>query len=173
MVEIIRKSHWSTLKTSSTSYWPRPIYIWSSPFAVNSCLKIVFLLLLNNFGSFCSVWVPMTHFWCIPNKVLFSSIKENSFESLQRRQWQSSSQLYPPLDRDFPSHAAGASQANCGRWTLSPLLVLCTVHSLWSSFAHFAMTIVHTLTTAFTFYSLSVWHRNSHLKLLLYWDYKG
>ena len=101
MVEIIRKSHWSTLKTSSTSYWPCPIYIWSSPFAVNSCLKIVFLLLLNNFGSFCSVWVPTTHFWCIPNKVLFSSIKENSFESLQRRQWQSSSQLYPPLTGIF------------------------------------------------------------------------
>ena len=74
--------HW---KTSSTSYWPRPIYIWSSPFAVNSCLKIVFLLSLNNifhswpkyFGSFCSDWMPTTHFWCIPNKVLFSSIKEN------------------------------------------------------------------------------------------------
>ena len=80
MVEIIRKSHWSTLKTSFTSYRPCPIYIWSSPFAVNSCLKIVFLLLLNNFGSFCSVWVPTTHFWCIPNKVLFSSIKENSNE---------------------------------------------------------------------------------------------
>ena len=158
------------------------------------------------------------------------------------------------LDRDFPSHAAGASQANCGRWTLSQLLVvLCTYthfgvalhtlqwplytprpqllsftqsHSwwcvythfevalhalLWSfythtlttaftfysvwhtwpqlsrwtlsplfvmwctltccRFAHFAMTTVHTLITAFTFYS--VWHRNSHLKLLLYWDYKG
>ena len=161
MVEIIRKSHWSTLKTSSTSYWPCPIHIWSSPFAVNSCLEIVFLLLLNNifhswpkyFGSFCSDWVPTTHFWCIPNKVLFSSIKENSFESPQRRQWQSSSQQYPPLTGIFlPMQQVQVRQTVAGgHW----------VHSwLWG--VH-----VHSLCCRF------VWHRNSHLKLLLYWDYKG
>ena len=96
MVEIICKSHWSTLRTSCTSYWPCPIHFWSSPFAVNSCLKNVFILSLNNifhswpkyFGSFCSDWVPTTHFWCILIN-LFSSIKKNSFESLQRRQWKS------------------------------------------------------------------------------------
>ena len=158
MVEIIRKSHWSTLKTSSTSYWPCPIYIWSSPFAVNSCLKIVFLLTLNNifhswpkyFGSFWSDWVPTTHFWCIPNKVLFSSIKKNSFESLQRRQWKSTVNPVPNNILPWQGFSFPCSRCKSGKlWQvdIEPTLGdIVYVHSLWSSFAHFAMTIVHTHT---------------------------